>query len=534
MKIVGARKNPWLWASWAGEMKAIEAMAPEFSIITICRNEARGIGPTCESVLKQKHGDFEWIVIDGASTDGTLEVIKQYRKRITTFISEPDEGIYDAMNKGIRLSRGKYIVFMNGGDRFSSPEVLGLVNATPEAELIYGQLELDEPGGELMKQPDQIDRDYLLHNMVHHQASFFHRSLFDRHGLYDTSYTIAGDYEFFCRILAEGQTKHHHLQEPFAVFDRTGISSSKGHRRLRKSENHRIRATYFPEYRHTPKAWRQRARDAFRFFHHTATALCSTVSGKTADNPPTKSVFFYTYHKCASTMMANHVLNALPELNHVNYDSLVYQGIIPADQPLEYEPTGRIYGPMRITKFSHMKKADGKSLSKARDPGFLRDKKAVFMVRDLRDIMVSAYFSFGKSHPLSKEERYREQLLAARHAMQEMSIDEYVLSEVDAMLNSHRMMQGLIEACPEAVVIRYEDMIDDFDTFIAKLTSALPLPGTVIRELRRRSRPRAEEDPNRHHRSGKTGDHKNKLQPETIAALNEQLAPALSYFGYLH
>ena len=250
------------------DMKADESKEPEFSIITICHNEARGIAPTCQSIVTQKHANFEWIVVDGASTDGTLEVLEQYRERITNFVSERDKGIYDAMNKGIMLSRGKYVIFMNGGDRFSSPDVLNLVSRAPKTKLIYGQLELDETDGVLLGQPDKIRREYLLTHMIHHQAAFFHRSLFKNYGLYDTQYRIAGDYDFFSRILANDPVSHHYIARPFAVFDRTGISSSKHHRQLRKRENHQIRMKHFPEYRRSAKALRQIIRDARNLLFH--------------------------------------------------------------------------------------------------------------------------------------------------------------------------------------------------------------------------------------------------------------------------
>ncbi len=246
------------------DMKAAKSKEPEFSIITICRNEVRGIAPTCQSIVTQKHANFEWIVVDGASTDGTLEVLEQYRGHITNFVSERDKGIYDAMNKGIRLSRGKYVVFMNGGDRFSGPDVLNLVSRAPKAKLIYGQLELDEKGGVLLSQPEKIGREYLLTHMVHHQAAFFHQSLFKKHGLYNAQYRIAGDYDFFIRILANDPVSHHYIARPFAVFDRNGISCSEHHRHLRKRENHQIRMKHFPEYRRSAKALRQIIRQFFR------------------------------------------------------------------------------------------------------------------------------------------------------------------------------------------------------------------------------------------------------------------------------
>ncbi len=242
-------------------MTETSSTTPKFSIITICRNEADAIERTCESIIGQEHTDYEWIVIDGASTDGTLEILARYKDQITMLITEEDNGIYDAMNKGIERANGQYIAFMNGGDAFSSNKVLGWAAEAPDADLIYGQLELNESGGELLEQPETFDRQYLIKYMVHHQATFFHHSLFQRFGNYDTRYIIAADYDFYLRALLEGKVSHQYVAKPFAIFDRSGISSIEKYRRLRKRENHWIRIQYFPEYRSTAKAWRQRLRN---------------------------------------------------------------------------------------------------------------------------------------------------------------------------------------------------------------------------------------------------------------------------------
>lgn len=103
----------------------------QLSIVTVCYNE-KDIGRTCESIVSQSCQDFEWIVVDGGSTDGSLEIIKHYKERIDILISEPDNGIYDAMNKGIRLAKGKWINFMNGGDTFADNCIVGDFCILPE------------------------------------------------------------------------------------------------------------------------------------------------------------------------------------------------------------------------------------------------------------------------------------------------------------------------------------------------------------------------------------------------------------------
>jgi len=232
-------------------------MRPEFSIITICFNEAKNIRRTCESIASQSRKNIEWIVIDGGSTDGTLDILEEFRGSIHHFISEADHGIYDAMNKGIGLASGEYLVFMNGGDSFASTEVLEWIHASPQKDLIYGDIFYDCVDGRIEAYPDKLSNDYMLKKMLPHQATFYHRQLFEKYGLYDASYKIAGDYDFFARILKTGEVSYYHINKPLAVFDNSGISSSSKQRSRRKEENHRVRMKHFPQYRWTLKAWRQ-------------------------------------------------------------------------------------------------------------------------------------------------------------------------------------------------------------------------------------------------------------------------------------
>ena len=111
------------------------------TVITVCRNHAKGLEKTIQSVESQTWQEKEYLVIDGASTDGTMEVIRQHEGSITQWISEPDLGIYDAMNKGVRLAQGQWIIFMNAGDTFASTDTLQRVFQEPqEADVIYGDV----------------------------------------------------------------------------------------------------------------------------------------------------------------------------------------------------------------------------------------------------------------------------------------------------------------------------------------------------------------------------------------------------------
>src|SRR5476651_1350657 len=116
---------------------------PKLSVITIVYNNVRDIERTMLSVLNQTFGNIEYIIIDGASTDGTLEVIKRYQNRIAKLISEKDEGIYDAMNKGLTIATGDYVLFMNSGDEFYATDTVEKVFASaPGADIYYGETEM--------------------------------------------------------------------------------------------------------------------------------------------------------------------------------------------------------------------------------------------------------------------------------------------------------------------------------------------------------------------------------------------------------
>lgn len=234
---------------------------PLFSIITICRNEVGGIRGTCESIIGQAHQDFEWIVIDGASTDGTIEILNAYAHRITRLVSEPDDGIYQAMNKGVAMAKGAYLIFMNGGDRFADAQALARAAQAPRVELIYGDILWGGPEGPLVRSPGRLEPGILLSRHVPHQASFYQRDLFERFGTYDTGFRIAGDYDLYARLVEIGRVSHHHIAHPLAIFDLGGMSRDPAMRALRKRENHRVRMRYFPRYRRSPKAWRQMIRN---------------------------------------------------------------------------------------------------------------------------------------------------------------------------------------------------------------------------------------------------------------------------------
>ena len=233
----------------------------KISIITVCLNEAESIRATCDSICSQSYSDFEWIVIDGGSTDGTLEILREYEDSMDCLISEPDTGIYNAMNKGAVKASGQYLIFMNGGDRFACADALLMASKAPRAQMLYGDVYLGDSSGDVETYPDVVESGYMLRKMIPHQTTFYERATFEAVGGYDESFKIAGDYDLYARLFEVERISHHHISHPIAIFDLEGVSNSKDFRQLRKRENHRIRKQYFKNYRYSMKCLRQEIRN---------------------------------------------------------------------------------------------------------------------------------------------------------------------------------------------------------------------------------------------------------------------------------
>jgi glycosyltransferase involved in cell wall biosynthesis len=176
---------------------------PILSVITIVYNNVNDIERTMLSVLGQTYPNIEYILIDGLSNDGTIEVIKRYEKRIAKLISEKDDGIYDAMNKGLELATGDYVIFMNSGDEFYDAETVAAVFATaPDVDIYYGETEMIDSDGQSLgqrrhKAPEQLTwRSFKFGMSVSHQAIYIKRDLLEP---YDEQYELSADIDWIIR-----------------------------------------------------------------------------------------------------------------------------------------------------------------------------------------------------------------------------------------------------------------------------------------------------------------------------------------------
>ena len=205
---------------------------PLFSIITINYNGLEGLKQSMTSVIAQTFKDFEYIVIDGGSTDGSAAYIESHQENLDYWISEKDKGIYNAMNKGVAQAKGEYIYFLNSGDYFLFPEILTLIsqkldeNKKPDV-LVTGVLQLNpENGSYMLNIPKQVDKISLFHKMICHQTLFVKRTIFDALGNFDESYVIKADYEWLLRVVSSNSYSFNYFNTVIAFYPLGGASDT--------------------------------------------------------------------------------------------------------------------------------------------------------------------------------------------------------------------------------------------------------------------------------------------------------------------
>ncbi len=213
----------------------------KLSIITVNYNDSKGLQRTIESVINQTFKDYEFIVIDGGSTDGSIDVIKQYEWHIDYWVSEHDGGIYPGMNKGLRLAQGEYVNFMNGGDCYHSSDVLEKIfSLDTDADIITGNHA--ENGLKNVGQGGVTMLD-LYKWAIDHQASFIRRELALGHP-YDEKYRIVSDWKFFIEALVLDNCSFYYTDTIVVDVDMDGISNTNFE--LDKKEREMVLKELFP------------------------------------------------------------------------------------------------------------------------------------------------------------------------------------------------------------------------------------------------------------------------------------------------
>ena len=213
------------------------------SVITVVRNGAQTIERTIQSVLKQKYNFIEYIIIDGNSTDGTQTIINKYIDRISYFVSEPDNGIYDGMNKGILKSTGDIIGFLNSDDWYEDDAICKIVdNFAPDVSVVSGQIKYIKNNRIEFETKAKSIECIWKEMPVMHPATFVRRELFNKYGLFDTGYKIAADYDFLFKLYIN-KVKIISFNDSIVNFSEGGVSTSYLIKTIKESNS--IREKYY-------------------------------------------------------------------------------------------------------------------------------------------------------------------------------------------------------------------------------------------------------------------------------------------------
>jgi glycosyltransferase involved in cell wall biosynthesis len=220
------------------------------SIITVNLNNVIGLEKTIESVTNQGFTNYEFIIIDGGSTDGSVEIIKKYADKLTWWISEKDSGIYNAMNKGILKSQGDYCLFLNSGDWLYHSNVLTeCFNLNLKEDVIYGHQLIQQENN--FVEDGCLDVKYLsfgalMKYHIPHQCTFIKRELFTKFGLYDENYRIVSDWLFMVLCACRYNCTFRRIDNFISVFDKTGLSNNPNFSAIQSQERKKALQKYFP------------------------------------------------------------------------------------------------------------------------------------------------------------------------------------------------------------------------------------------------------------------------------------------------
>ena len=222
-------------------------MQPLVSIITINYNNAAGLKATVDSVIAQEFRDFEFVIIDGGSSDGSLAIIEENKSHFKHWVSEPDGGIFAAQNKGIAAAKGEYLLFLNSGDCLNGTQALGDFVKAPQfkGDIIYGDYKY-ETGGK--SYPDELTPLFFFKSSLPHQSTLFKSSVFEQMGNYDTSLRIAADRAFYIKCFLSNKFSFSHVPQALSFFDLSGVSNDPSFAAKKEAEDTQVLKQYFGIY----------------------------------------------------------------------------------------------------------------------------------------------------------------------------------------------------------------------------------------------------------------------------------------------
>lgn len=237
------------------------------SIITINYNNREGLAKTIRSVANQTYRDFEYIVIDGASTDGSVDVIKENDDNIDYWVSEKDSGIYHAMNKGTKVAHGNYCLFLNSGDQLIDNHVIEhILSHQFSADIVSGRVK--HPDGKIIKPPRHVTMKTFIVRSMPHQSTLIKRELL-LDNPYDERLRIGGDWRFFVQVLIYKNASYESIPDVISLFDTSGLSNTESERRSFEKELCRdilpIRIEEDYKYAYLKRVWKWRFKKVFDF-----------------------------------------------------------------------------------------------------------------------------------------------------------------------------------------------------------------------------------------------------------------------------
>lgn len=219
----------------------------KLSVITVNLNNAAGLEKTILSVISQTYDDFEYLIIDGFSTDNSKEIIEKYNDRITFWTSETDSGIYNAMNKGIRAANGEYCLFLNSGDTLYNNTILKeTIGSESTEDIMYGNILMSD--GAVYEYPDEVDITvkYFINATLPHPCTFIKKQLFSLVGFYNENNRISSDWEFFLLAICKFNATIRHLNCIVSIYDLAGLSSDPSNQELISNEKDKALKHHFP------------------------------------------------------------------------------------------------------------------------------------------------------------------------------------------------------------------------------------------------------------------------------------------------
>lgn len=223
----------------------------KLSIITVSLNNIKGLTDTVESVCEQSYKDFEFLIIDGGSSDGSKEYLEKIDHKLTYWQSQKDNGIYDAMNIGINNASGEYLLFLNSGDTFFTRDIIENVVQLLVADIVYGDIEMDLlPTKTINIQPAILTFNFFRTNRLPHQSSFIKKKLFKQFGMYNTDMLICSDWAFFLDAICKFNVSYQYIPTTISSFKSDGISSAKENLGLIHRERHGYLEANYPAFLH--------------------------------------------------------------------------------------------------------------------------------------------------------------------------------------------------------------------------------------------------------------------------------------------